>query len=409
MNLSRNILPAVCAVFLVSCGMAREKAALYYLSKAEKIITSESAAPADIEKAYRLMDKALRRAPSSARALVLLEELGKKAYGNGFERGGELETDILKEVVRVSPDNLSASLALITVLNERGDVPSMRTFSALLEGRASPDFPGRAYGARLLMMSCLSAMAQWLEADGFIALNRDAGLVQRNAADYVGVVEKIKALKSELAAEERASPALRKSVPEGLRASAEITSADVLAEKAEFEKIKAGLSLMASDAGFKKAFELTVEGNKELVKKNYSSARAFYQGALANYPAFVDAKKQQVEVDFQEGASLAIANENRRSARALLLKAYQGSESVIAAGLSGGNRMPFMTTGRFMSEIYALRAAVISAYGAVEKPGAKQRARMENNFKAALDASLKFNPNNRIARELLERYAKEGF
>jgi len=45
----------------------------------------------------------------------------------------------------------------------------------------------------------------------------------------------------------------------------------------------------------------------------------------------------------------------------------------------------------------------------VEKPGAKQRARMENNFKAALDASLKFNPNNRIARELLERYAKEGF
>ena len=181
--------------------------------------------------------------------------------------------------------------------------------------------------------------------------------------------------------------------------------ADLLAR----EKIKNALGLLAANAGFKKALEITVEGNKALVKKDYSRARAFYQGALANYPAFLDARKQQVEADFQEGASLAILNENRQAARALLLRAYKGSAEVIEAGLGKGNCMPFAGADKFMSEIYALRAAVISALGAVEKPGPRQKPRMEKDFKEALDAAVKFNPDNRIARELLERYAKDGF
>ena len=177
----------------------------------------------------------------------------------------------------------------------------------------------------------------------------------------------------------------------------------------EAEKIKNTLDLLARDAGFKKALELTVEGNKALVKKDYPRARAFYQGALGNYPDFIDARKQQVEADFQEGASLAIVNESRRAARALLLKAYESSAEVIEAGLGEGNRMPFVGRDKFMSEIYALRAAAVSALGVVEKPGPRRKPRMEKDFKEALDAAVKFNPDNRMARELLERYAKDGF
>lgn len=397
------------AVSLSACGLAREKIAVYYLSKAEKIISKKSAAPADIEKAYGFIDKALSKAPDSQRAVALLEELGETAYKGGFERGGEFETAILKKTVKASQVNWPATLALVIVLGERGDVPSIKELSLLIETRSASSQAAAGYRSRLLLMSCYSALAQWLEADGFMALNKNAELVERNAADYVSVVEKIKALKTGLDKEEAVSPELKKNAPANLLSSAEITSADVLKNGTEVEKMKNTLDLLARDAGFKKALELTVEGNKALVKKDYPRARAFYQGALGNYPDFIDARKQQVEADFQEGASLAIVNENRRAARALLLKAYKGSAEVIEAGLGKGNCMPFVGGDKFMGEIYALRAAVISALGAVKKPGPAQKPRMEKDFKEALDAAVKFNPDNRIARELLERYAKEGF
>ncbi|MCX5784874.1 MAG: hypothetical protein NTX59_04230 [Elusimicrobia bacterium] len=410
-------------VSLSACGLAREKAAVYYLSKAEKIISEKSAAPADIEEAYGFIDKALSKAPDSERALALLEELSENAYKSGFERGGEFETAILKKTVKASADNWQAAMALITVLGERGDVPSIRELSLLLETRSSSGTvaesaisprqagvtPSALYNSRLLLLSCYSALASWLEADGFLALNKDAERLERNASHYVAVIEKIKALKTGLEKEEAESPELKKNAPPNILSSAEITSADALKNSAEAEKIKNTVDQLARDAGFKKALELTVEGNKALVNKDYPRARAFYQGALGNYPDFIDARKQQVEADFQEGASLAIVNENRPAARALLLKAYQGSSQVIAAGLEKGNRMPFVGADKFMSEIYALRAAVISAFGAVGKPDPRRKARMEKDLKEALDSAVKFNPDNRIARELLERYAKEGF
>jgi len=394
---------------LAACGFAREKAAVYYLSKAEKVVSGKSAAPADIEKAYGCIDKALSKAPDSERALALLEELSEKAYKSGFERGGELETAILKKTVNANAANWQAVMSLITVLGERGDVPSISELSLLLETRASYGTAAAIYSSRLLLLSCYSALASWLETDGFLALNKDAERLESNASSYVSVIEKIRALKARLDKEEAGSSELKQNIPASLISSAEVASADALKNIAEAEKIKNIVDLLARDVGFKKALELTVEGNKALVNKDYPRARAYYQGALGNYPNFVDAQKQQVEADFQEGAGLAIVNENRQTARALLLKAYQGSGNVIAEGLEKGNRMPFVSGDKFMSEIYALRAAVISAFCAAEKPGPRQKPRMEKDFKEALDSAIKSNPDNRLARELLERYAKEGF
>jgi len=39
----------------------------------------------------------------------------------------------------------------------------------------------------------------------------------------------------------------------------------------------------------------------------------------------------------------------------------------------------------------------------------REKARFETEFKAALHEALKLSPEGRLARELLERYTKEGF
>ena len=99
MNSLKKISLAALAISLSGCGLAREKIAAYYFSRAEKIIAEKGAAPAEIEKAYGYIDKAFSKAPHSQRPLALLEELRAAAYNGGFERAGEFESGILKKVI----------------------------------------------------------------------------------------------------------------------------------------------------------------------------------------------------------------------------------------------------------------------------------------------------------------------
>ena len=154
---------------------------------------------------------------------------------------------------------------------------------------------------------------------------------------------------------------------------------------------------------------MTVRGNAALVKKEYSQARAFYQSALNHYPALIDARRQMAETDFQEGAAMAAAGENPKAAAQLLYKAYGGVSAVITEALKTGNLIPFIKPAKFLGETYSLKAADLAALRAVEGARLRNTARLEAEFKSALDEALKLNPEGRLTRELLERYTKEGF
>ena len=68
-----------------------------------------------------------------------------------------------------------------------------------------------------------------------------------------------------------------------------------------------------------------------------------------------------------------------------------------------------MTRDKFLADTYSIRAAVISAVNALEKGRLKNKAKLEKEFKDALDEAVRLNPQGRLAKDLLERYTKEGF
>ena len=399
----------VAAAALAGCGMIKEKASGYYLSKAQKTLSAQNPSQTDIENAYADIGHSLDYRPSSRRALEALDQLTERSYKNGFSRGVDLEIAILKRVLRDSPANWQAYAAAINALSVRGDLYSLDGLASRLSALASDKRNTQPYETDMALALCYAAMAPWLESQGYLSINKDPDILIEKAREYSRVRRRAEELQADLLKMDAADPALRNRAPQALLSSADVALSDLARSRQEAGRIYASVAKMDAEPAFLKAVGLTVQGNSALVKKDYSGARALYQSALENYPGFIDARKQLVEVDFQEGAGLALSGAGVKAGNQLLYRAYDESDAVIEAALESPSWLPFMTRDKFLADTYAIRAAVISAVNAIEKGRLKNKAKLEKEFKDALDEAVRLNPQGRLAKDLLERYTKEGF
>jgi len=394
---------------LASCGPAKRKAADYYVDKAAAVMESSSVREADVEKAFGWLEKALKLDPSSERAVATVGELAAAAARNGFARASELEVKALSDLVGASPLQWHAYPPLVQALALRGELEPLASLAASL-AKKEKALSG-ADRHRSLMSLCLAraALLPWLESDGFLALNRNPDRVRERAMEYVSQAELLAEARALIEDLEKKDGSLKPGAPQGLVSSFEVAMGDVFGETERVERLRSIAALFATDQSYARAAELAVKGNIHLLAREYGKARAMFTSALRNWPAMLDARRQLVEVDFQEGAGLAVAGKDMRQARKLLYRAYEDSEDLIEAALEKGPALPFVSPGRFAGDLYALKAAVISAVYAIEGRKLRNKVKLETEFKAALDEAVKLAPDSRLARELLERYSKEGF
>ncbi len=405
-KLALSLAAVIC---LAGCGKIREGAAGYYLSQARKTLARTEPSRAEIESAYSAIGKSLQYRPDSVRALETLKELTGKAGNGGFSGGLDLEISILKSVLRGSPLNGPVYAAAVNDFSVRGDLYSLNELASMLEVVASSNGAGQIYEASTGLALCYASMVPWVESEGYLSLNKSPETLVEKASEYVRVRRRAEELQAYLAKADAADPARRKRVSEVLRVSAEVALADLAGSRKEAERLYAAAARINSEPAFLKAVTLTVQGNGALMRKDYSGARAFYRSAMQNHPGFIDARKQLVEVDFQEGAGLALTDAGLKTGRQLLYRAYDESDEVIEAALEKPNWMPFLTRDKFLADTYSIRAAVISAVSAIEKGRLKNKAKLAGEFKSALDEAVRLNPQGKLARDLLERYSKEGF
>jgi len=409
MKTSRLAALLLSALVFSGCGMFKQKAADYYLGKARKTASAQNPPQAEVEAAFANIEKALALAPDSGQAVELLGSLSDAASKNGFAGAQELEARALKKALAGSPLNWSARESLINFFAARGDTGGLDAMAAQAQDLAASGGAGQRYCALLAGLAARASALPWLESEAYLSLNKAPETLFEKAAAYEAGAVKVLAMKTELDKMTASDPAVKKYAPAALVSAAEVAAADALRDPEMKAAVAAFNARLASDSSFRKAVELGVQGNAALVRKEYSQARAFYQGALNYYPAFIDARRQLAETDFQEGAAMAAARENPKAAAQLLYKAYGGTSAVIAEALKTGNLIPFVKPAKFLGETYSLKAADLAALRAVEGKRLKNTARLEADFKSALDEALKLNPEGRLARELLERYTKEGF
>jgi len=397
---------ALTVSFLSGCGMLKQKAAEYYLGRAHKTATAAAPRSAEIEAAFASVDKAISYAPDSERAVELLEELAAAAAKSGFSGAQDLEAASLKKAISLNPANWYARLALIDFLAARGDTGGLEAQAAQAQALTAGG-PAARYCALLAALTARSSALPWLESEGYLALNKSYEVLMEKAAAYSAAAASVQALKTEVQGLAASDPSLKTAAPKALSSAAEVASVDALRDPEAARRVADFNAKAAAGEPFAKAVEMVVQGNAALVKKEYSKARAFYQGALNRYPGLADARRQLAETDFQEGASLAAAAGDPKTAARLLYGAYSGARDVIASG--AGSALPFVKPEKFLGEVYALKAADLAALRAVEGKRLKNPAKLETEFKAALDEALKLNPEGRLAGEMLDRYNKEGF
>lgn len=409
MSRARPAALALAALLLSGCGFFKEKAAEFYLGKAGKTAELRAPTEAEVKAAFADIEKALEYAPASAQAVDLLGRLSDAASKNNFPGAQELEASALKKALAGSPRNWAAREALTGFFAARGDTGGLEAMAAQADGLAASAEPGVKYCALLSGLYARASALPWLESEAYLALNKSPETLFEKAAAYAGAAAKARALKAEAEKLSAGDPSLKKAAPADLASAAEVASADALGAAGAVAAIAAFNDKAAADQAFRKAVELTVQGNAALLKKDYAQARAFYQGALNHFPALPEARRQLAEADFQEGAALAAAGGDRKAAVQLLFKSYAGVTAAIAGASRTGNQIPFIRPQRFLGESWSLKAACLAALRAAEGARLKNAAKFEAEFKAALDEALKLNPEGRLARELLERYTKDGF
>ncbi len=397
------------ALVFSGCGLLKQKAAAYYLGRARKTVTARNPPQAEVEAAFAYIGKALSYEPGSVEAVELLDRLAESSSKNGFSGAQELEAAALKKALAASPLNWSARESLINISASRGDTGGLAAQAAQARDLASSGGGGQRYCAVLAGLAARASALPWVESEAYLSLNRSPDTLFEKAAAYEAGAVKVQAMKAEAEKMAAADPGVKRSAPAELVSAAEVAVSDALRDPDAVAAIAAFNARAGSDKAFRKAVELTVQGNASLIKKEYSQARAFYQGALNYSPDLIDARRQLAETDFQEGAAMAAAGEDPKAASQLLNKAYGGASAVIREALKNGNLIPFIEPAKFLGETYSLKAADLAALRAVEGAKLKNTARLEAEFKAALDEALKLNPEGRLARELLERYTKEGF
>lgn len=372
------------------------------LSKAGRILSTTDS-PGELTRAFGLIEKSLEYDPDSVAALEFLDETAQAKHRKGFARALELETKILKKYLLSHPRKWDAYTMLINVASFQGNVRLLRETAKSLE-----NVPVFSYPANLALGFAYCELLPWIASQGHISSARDAEVLLEKADEFLSVTEKLKSVASEITKAQLNDPGLKKTVSTRLLSSYEVALQDADKRSPEIARMRRVMAKIKSDPSMKKALRSTVDGNRHLAQKDYSRARACYLSALVESPGFVDARHQLVNIDFQEGAVEA-TDGNMQVAKQLLNKAYSGSIEVLRHLKKYENCMPFQTVNKVLAQAYSMRAAILSALHTLGESGHMEPADMEREFKASLEEAIRLNPESKLARDLLERYAKYGF
>ncbi|HPO96314.1 MAG TPA: hypothetical protein PLD81_09960, partial [Elusimicrobiales bacterium] len=161
-------------------------------------------------------------------------------------------------------------------------------------------------------------------------------------------------------------------------------------------------SRINSDSNFSKIVRYTIDGNRYLSKKEYSNAVIYYKAAVSLNEEFYDAKKNLIEAEFQNKLSLSLMKRDKTDAENLVYDKMSEIDDMIRIKDGELSSLPFYYNDKFVSQLYSLKAAMIMVLIDENTPKNKKE-RLENSIKTSIENSLKYDPQNKMAKEILAR------
>lgn len=385
------------------------KAPAYYMDQVIEVINKPAASSEEIEKAFEALDKSREYISDKELIIQRSDELAESAEKKGHLQAREMQLKFIRKIISEEPGNWNAREILIKSLAERGDLEGLAAEVASLDKLIRVSDDDWNYCIKTTQLFAVAASVPWIQSEAYLSINKSPQSFIEKTGVYVQAINQIEMIQHDMVTMLGTDPSLKKVPPASLLSAAQLAAEDVLGEKEIISRAEKFTLRMETDENFEKSVKNALEGNAALAAKKYSEARAKFRSAIALNPHFPDAKKQYAETDFQEGLFLLASDSSLGRAKRLLKGSYDSLTELVGEADAYGPVFPFTDRDKFSGETWCLKAAVISAMRTAYSQDNKDVKALEKEFKEALDQALKMNPNSRLAKEMLDRYSKDGF
>lgn len=375
----------------VSCNFIKSKMGDYYLSKAKKIANSEEVSEKDIDSFYDYMMKSLDYKTDIKESVSMVEEVTQASLKAGYVKAYENELKFFKKYVERNPKAWEVYLNIINIFSLKGDLYNLNNLKEDFEKKALSD-----KNFKLLSFIVETNLLYWSEVYGQLSLNNSYDEMMDYLSKYCSYFKDINNVKN------LNDESFFKDADSGLYYYFSTTLSDFL-NKAKNVKRNCDLySRINSDSNFSKIVRYTIDGNRYLSKKEYSNAVIYYKAAVSLNEEFYDAKKNLIEAEFQNKLSLSLMKRDKTDAENLVYDKMSEIDDMIRIKDGELSSLPFYYNDKFVSQLYSLKAAMIMVLIDENTPKNKKE-RLENSIKTSIENSLKYDPQNKMAKEILAR------
>ena len=384
----KYLLAVVFLFSLNSCNVLKEKIGDYYFNKAKKIAAKEEVSEKEIDNFYEYLIKALDYKNELSGSIEIVDNVTSQSLRAGYVKAYENQLKFLKKYIEKNPKQFDAYVEIINIYSIKGDLYNLSKLDDEVKKMSLNDKNFKA-----LSFIIETNILYWSAAYGELSLNS-------NYDDVVGWLSKYcEYAKNLFEIKYLYDNKFFNDINSSLKYYFDNIISDFTVKENEikyncqvYEKIK------KSD-DFQKIVKYTISGNSYLSKKEYSNALIYYKAALAIDENFSYTKKSLIEAEFQNHLSLSLMKRDKKDLENFVYDRITDIDDLIS---NKNIVFPFLNGDKFLSQLYSLKAAMLKVL--VESDlNEKKKEKIKSELKRCVMESLKYDPKNQLAKELLDR------
>ncbi|MEF3279907.1 MAG: hypothetical protein K6357_02935 [Elusimicrobiota bacterium] len=384
----------ICFNFL-SCNFIKDKIGSYYFNKAKKIAEREEVSEIEIDRFYDYLMKALDYKKDIPKSIDLVEGVTQASLKAGYVKAYENELRFFKKYVEKNPHSWEVYLNIINIFSLKGDLYNLSNLKSDFDRETMKD-----KNFKILSFIVEVNMLYWVQSYAQISLNNDYDEMIDYLSKYCTYAREIYEIKSE------SDSGFLNNVSPELIYYFNSTLSDFTTRQNSIKDNCSILEKLNKDQNFQKLVKYTIDGNRHFAKKEYTNAIIYYKAALSIDENFFDARKNLIEAEFQNLLALSLMKRNKDELVDFVYDKTQYLDEMLSEKASRLTNLPFSDNDKFISGVYALKAAMLSVL-LDENIGSDKKNKIEKSIRNLLNEAIKYDPANKMAKELISRFASK--
>ncbi|MGC9070583.1 MAG: hypothetical protein ACP5IO_04660 [Elusimicrobiales bacterium] len=382
--------------FLTSCSYIDSKIGDYYFSRAKKISSKHEISESEVERFYTYIIKAVEKKKNLPQAVEMVEMVTDASVKAGYLKAYDNQLKFYLRYIEINPHAWNVYLSIINFFSLKGDIHKLLNLVFDFEKRSfqDPHF-------KLLSFIAQTNLLYWFESYGYLSISDDYDTVRDYLSKYCSSFKSINdiVLLDKQGYFKNADPTLYYYYFTSLN--------DLLSKEDSITKNCEILNRIKSNSNYSKIIRYFVSGNHYLSKQEYANAIMYYRAALNMNENFIEAKKGLIESEFQNLLSISLMKKSNEELINFVYDRLSDLDEIIAKKRKGiSSPVPFMSDDRFISSLFTLKAAMLGVVYENEK-NIKKKENYHSTIRSCLDEAIKYDPTNRLARDLYERFVKK--